>query len=100
MANLLVTGGAGFIGTSFVNFWHRSNPHDKVVVLDALTYAGNKKNLVNIINEQWFEFVHGSICDQGLVELANQRWGNQNQPMFENDPIHYRQDVEPELGIR
>lgn len=68
MANLLVTGAAGFIGTSFVNFWHGSNPNDKIVVLDALTYAGNKNNLANIINEQWLEFVHGSICDQDLVD--------------------------------
>lgn len=68
MANLLVTGAAGFIGTSFVNFWHASNPVDKIVVLDALTYAGNKNNLANLIGEQWFEFVHGSICDQDLVD--------------------------------
>ena len=68
MANLLVTGAAGFIGTSFVNFWHSSNPQDKVIVLDALTYAGNKNNLANLLGEEWFEFVHGSICDQALVD--------------------------------
>lgn len=68
MANLLVTGAAGFIGTSFVNYWHGSNPQDNVVVLDALTYAGNKNNLASLFNEQWFEFIHGSICDQELVE--------------------------------
>jgi dTDP-glucose 4,6-dehydratase len=68
MANLLVTGGAGFIGTSFVNFWHSSNPQDKITVLDALTYAGNKNNLANLLSEEWFEFVHGSISDQTLVD--------------------------------
>ena len=68
MANLLVTGGAGFIGTSFVNFWHSSNPQDKITVLDALTYAGNKNNLADLLDEEWFEFVHGSICDQTLVD--------------------------------
>jgi len=68
MANLLVTGAAGFIGTSFVNSWHASNPIDNIIVLDALTYAGNKNNLANILNEQWLEFVHGSICDQDLVD--------------------------------
>ncbi|GJM12030.1 MAG: dTDP-glucose 4,6-dehydratase [Pseudohongiella sp.] len=68
MANLLVTGAAGFIGTSFVNYWHASNPKDQVVVLDALTYAGNKNNLANLIDKDWFEFAHGSICDQSLVE--------------------------------
>jgi dTDP-glucose 4,6-dehydratase len=68
MANLLVTGAAGFIGTSFVNFWHSSNPQDKVIVLDALTYAGNKNNLADLLSEEWFEFIHGSICDQALVD--------------------------------
>ena len=68
MANLLVTGAAGFIGTSFVNYWHSSNPQDQIVVLDALTYAGNKNNLIKLFGEAWFEFVHGSICDQALVE--------------------------------
>ena len=43
MTNLLVTGAAGFIGTSFVNYWHESNPQDKIIVLDALTYAGQQE---------------------------------------------------------
>lgn len=68
MANLLVTGAAGFIGTSFVNYWHASNPQDRIIVLDALTYAGNKSNLSNLSAEEWFVFVHGSICDQPLVD--------------------------------
>ena len=45
MARLLVTGGAGFIGTNFVHYWLREHPADLVVVLDALTYAGNRANL-------------------------------------------------------
>ncbi len=68
MTNLLVTGAAGFIGTSFVNYWHESNPQDSVVVLDALTYAGNKNNLAEFSGQSWYQFVHGSICDQSLVE--------------------------------
>lgn len=68
MANILVTGAAGFIGTSFVNFWHDSNPQDRIVVLDALTYAGNKNNLANLEGEPWFVFIEGSICDQSLVD--------------------------------
>jgi dTDP-glucose 4,6-dehydratase len=68
MTNLLVTGAAGFIGTSFVNYWHESNPQDRIIVLDALTYAGNKSNLSNFSTQEWFEFVHGSICDQSLVD--------------------------------
>jgi dTDP-glucose 4,6-dehydratase len=68
MANLLVTGAAGFIGTSFVNYWHSSNPGDRIVVLDALTYAGNKNNLADLSGQDWFEFVHGSIGDQTLLD--------------------------------
>ena len=41
---LLVTGGAGFIGANFVHYWLRQHPKDQVVVLDALTYAGNMAN--------------------------------------------------------
>ncbi len=68
MANLLVTGAAGFIGTSFVSYWHESNPQDRIVVLDALTYAGNKNNLAAFSAQPWYEFLHGSVCDQVLVE--------------------------------
>ncbi|PCJ27763.1 MAG: dTDP-glucose 4,6-dehydratase [SAR86 cluster bacterium] len=68
MAKLLVTGGAGFIGANFLQFWQQNNPDDIIVTLDALTYAGNKNNLASILNESWFTFVHGSICDQALVE--------------------------------
>ena len=45
MANLLVTGGAGFIGGNFVHYWNAHHPDDRVVVLDALTYAGNRSTL-------------------------------------------------------
>ena len=43
MSNLLITGAAGFIGSNFVHYWHKSNPHDNIVVLDALTYAGSSR---------------------------------------------------------
>lgn len=68
MTKLLVTGAAGFIGANFVHYWHQHNPADRVIVLDALTYAGNKHNLTAAFNTDWFTFVHGSICNQALVE--------------------------------
>ncbi len=68
MSKLLVTGGAGFIGSNFVHFWLQEHPADLVVVLDALTYAGNKHNLAVCQNNPTFHFVHGSINDQALVE--------------------------------
>lgn len=66
--NLLVTGGAGFIGANFVLYWLEKNPNDRVVVLDALTYAGNRASLESVENNDNFEFIHGDICDTKLVE--------------------------------
>jgi len=68
MKNILVTGGAGFIGTNFVYYWLNKYPEDHVLVLDALTYAGNRANLTTAEKNPKFEFVHGNILDQPLVE--------------------------------
>ncbi|WP_341218390.1 dTDP-glucose 4,6-dehydratase [Neptunomonas phycophila] len=65
--SLLVTGGAGFIGANFVHYWLHNHPNDKVVVLDALTYAGNRQNLLGLEDTGRFTFVHGNICDEELV---------------------------------
>jgi dTDP-glucose 4,6-dehydratase len=63
---LLVTGGAGFIGSNFVHYWLERHPDDHVVVYDLLTYAGNRPNLEAV--EDRMVFVHGDICDRELVE--------------------------------
>ena len=64
--NLLVTGGAGFIGSNFVH-WVMTNHLDvHVTVLDALTYAGNRENLAGLPEDR-LTFVHGNICDAALV---------------------------------
>ena len=69
MARLLVTGGAGFIGANFVHYWLAEHPGDRLVVLDALTYAGNLANLqARPKRAPEFRFVHGDICDTPLVE--------------------------------
>lgn len=65
MANLIVTGGAGFIGANFVHFHCKAMPGDKIVVLDALTYAGNRANLDGV---DGVELVVGDICDTALVD--------------------------------
>ncbi|REL30219.1 dTDP-glucose 4,6-dehydratase [Thalassotalea euphylliae] len=72
--NLLVTGGAGFIGANFVHYWLANHPEDKVIVLDALTYAGNQENLTSLESNANYLFVHGDICNTALVEklLAEQ----------------------------
>lgn len=65
---ILVTGGAGFIGSNFINYWLTKNPQDEIINLDALTYAGNLENLLEVENNTNYEFVKGDICDIDLVE--------------------------------
>ncbi|MBA2411150.1 MAG: dTDP-glucose 4,6-dehydratase [Gammaproteobacteria bacterium] len=68
MHKLLITGGAGFIGANFVQYWLGEYPQDRVVVLDALTYAGNRASLSAAESNPRFRFVHGDIRDQAMVE--------------------------------
>ncbi len=71
MANLLVTGAAGFIGANFVHHWRKASPDDSIVVLDALTYAGNRANLDGL---DGVELVVGDIGHTDLVtELLDSR---------------------------
>lgn len=65
---LLITGGAGFIGSNFVRHWCETYRDDRVVVLDALTYAGNQQNLAGLEERPTFRFVKGDIGDRPLVE--------------------------------
>lgn len=65
--NILVTGGAGFIGSNFVRYIYRERPEWKIVVLDALTYAGNKQNLEGL-DENRVQLVIGNICDEQIVD--------------------------------
>ena len=66
-SNILVTGGAGFIGSNFVPYYLEANPDALVVNLDNLTYAGNLENLKEVINNPNHKFVQGDICDYELV---------------------------------
>jgi dTDP-glucose 4,6-dehydratase len=65
---MIVTGGAGFIGSNFVHHWCQNYPDDRVVVLDALTYAGNRANLASLEGQANLRFAHGDICDRPLVD--------------------------------
>jgi dTDP-glucose 4,6-dehydratase len=66
--NLLVTGGAGFIGSNFILYWLKKYPQDKILNLDKLTYAGNLENLKSIENNSNYAFVKGDICNLSLVD--------------------------------
>jgi dTDP-glucose 4,6-dehydratase len=71
--HILVTGGAGFIGSNYVEMVLRTHPDDRITVLDALTYAGSRRNLDHHEAGSRLEFVHGDIADASLVdELAGQ----------------------------
>ena len=67
MRRLLVTGGAGFIGSNFIRYWIDRHPEDRVVNLDALTYAGNPENLADIEAAPGYRFEHGDITDAVCV---------------------------------
>lgn len=66
--NILVTGGAGFIGSNFIHYYLAKYSDDRIINLDALTYAGNLENLKEIENNKNYQFIKGDICDQELVD--------------------------------
>jgi len=69
MNRLLVTGGAGFIGSNFVHYICRERPDWHISVFDKLTYAGNLKNLEGLDSSR-YEFIKGDICDEAAIEAA------------------------------
>jgi dTDP-glucose 4,6-dehydratase len=68
MHNVLVTGGAGFIGSNFIRYLQESEPDVDIVNLDALTYAGSLENLRDLPHPERYKFIHGEIGDRELVE--------------------------------
>jgi dTDP-glucose 4,6-dehydratase len=67
---ILVTGGAGFIGSNFILYWMEKYPQDQIVNLDSLTYAGNLENLSKVEKNPNYKFIHGNICDLEIVSQA------------------------------
>ncbi|MDT0539138.1 dTDP-glucose 4,6-dehydratase [Croceitalea sp. P059] len=74
MTHVLVTGGAGFIGSNFVPYFLEMNKEVHLVNLDALTYAGNLENLKELKIEERYTFIKGDICDRGLLEELFKRF--------------------------
>ena len=72
--NLLITGGAGFIGTNFVRHRLASTQAGQVIVFDALTYAGNLENLAGLERDPRFAFVRGDICDEPTVRALVEKY--------------------------
>lgn len=67
MTKLLITGGAGFIGSNFIHYWLNKYPEDKIINLDKLTYAGNLENLKDLENNKNYQFIKGDIVDEKIV---------------------------------
>jgi len=74
MKNILVTGGAGFIGANFVPYFIENNPDYHMVNMDLLTYAGNLENVSEVGNHPRYTFVQGDICDRNFVENLFQKF--------------------------
>lgn len=70
---LLVTGGAGFIGSNFIFYERKTHPEDEIVCLDALTYAGNLETLASVMDDPKFRFVKGDIADRSAVYTLFER---------------------------
>lgn len=68
MKRLLVTGGAGFIGSNFIRYMLSKHDDVQIINLDKLTYAGNLDNLKDVVNDSRYEFVKGDICDEAIVD--------------------------------
>jgi len=65
---ILVTGGAGFIGSNFIHYWLKKHPQDELVNLDKLTYAGNLENLKEIEKNPRYTFIKGDVCESKIVK--------------------------------
>ncbi len=68
MKNILITGGAGFIGSNFIPYFIKNNPDFSIVNLDLLTYAGDLKNIKEVEEGDRYTFIKGDICDRNLIE--------------------------------
>ena len=66
--NILVTGGAGFIGSNFIEYYTANYPDHMIVNIDKLTYAGDLNNLFDVENRENYKFVQGDICDKKLIQ--------------------------------
>ena len=97
---ILVTGGAGFIGTNFVYYQLQHHPEDRVVCLDALTYAGNLENLTEALKNPRFRFVKGDIADREAVNALFEEEKPDIVVNFAEESHVDRSITQPELFLR
>ena len=97
---ILVTGGAGFIGANFVHYQLKEHPEDRVVCLDALTYAGNLENLTEALQNPRFRFVKGDIADREAVTALFEEEKPDIVVNFAAESHVDRSITQPELFLR
>ncbi|MCL1632934.1 dTDP-glucose 4,6-dehydratase [Sporolactobacillus sp. CPB3-1] len=97
---LLVTGGAGFIGSNFVHHMIKFHPEDTVVNYDLLTYAGNLENLKDIEDHPNYYFVRGNICNRELVEYVVDRYAIDTIVNFAAESHVDRSITEPDIFVK
>jgi dTDP-glucose 4,6-dehydratase len=100
MKNILVTGGAGFIGSNFVRYILQAEPQAQVVTLDALTYAGSLENLKDLPDPDRHTFVHGNICDRKLIDELLHQYAIDTVVHFAAETHVDRSIVDPESFVQ
>ncbi len=100
MNNILITGGAGFIGSNFIPYFINKYPGYKIINLDKLTYAGDLKNLKEIENHPRYKFIKGDICDRGVVESIFKEYDIQGVIHFAAESHVDNSITNPEIFIR
>jgi len=100
MKNILVTGGAGFIGSNFIRYVLLNEPGVRVINLDALTYAGRLENLEDLPHPEAHTFVKGNICDRPLVERLFREFEIDTVVHFAAETHVDRSILDPEPFIR
>ncbi|MDF2564630.1 MAG: dTDP-glucose 4,6-dehydratase [Massilibacillus sp.] len=97
---LLVTGGAGFIGSNFVHHMIKFHPEDTVVNYDLLTYAGNLENLKDVEDHPNYHFVRGNICNRELVDYVIDQYDIDTVVNFAAESHVDRSITEPDLFVK
>ncbi len=100
MKNVLVTGGAGFIGSNFVRFLLQVEPQVRIINLDALTYAGSPANLTDLPDPARHTLIHGDICDRVLVDDLLRKYAIDTIVHFAAETHVDRSIVNPEVFVR
>jgi dTDP-glucose 4,6-dehydratase len=100
LKNIMVTGGAGFIGANFVLYMRRTHPEYNLIVYDKLTYAGNLDNLLDVSDDPQYTFVRGDISDAAAVEATIKQFDIDTIVNFAAETHVDRSIMDPDAFIR